>query len=333
MRFCIIGIGTVGPLNTRALMAQPGAQIVAVANRTRENAQRMCRELGLSCPIYEDWRQMLEAQRPDAAVINLYNDMHKDAFLTCARMGIHVLVEKPVANTYTDCLEMMEAAKACGIKASVLHTQRYGCVLQTAEAYIDANRQALGPLMYIGDTINCDYFYASRSAWHLDAARSGGGIVLNYGVHQLDRVHWLLGQKTVAFHGKYLAGKPGVEVPGSYVMMGVGNGGTPYTVSCNGYSGPWINELVLSYLNGTVKCVLMGNGQADMGVYVSDADGAALRRIELTCQDGTGNHDMYRREMEEAVAYLEGKQETAPIPLEWGAEMVRLCGLGFEEEA
>ena len=331
MRFGIIGVGNIGPTNVKALMAVSGVQIVAVANRTRANSERLCRIVGLCCPIYEDWKEMLSEQKPEAVLIQLYNDMHHDCFMECARRGIHILVEKPLANTYAHCLEMIEAVRENGIRACVMHTQRYGSALQTAKAYLTEHREELGELLCVNDQMGSHYFYAERPSWHLDPVRSGGGIVLNYGVHQLDRVHWLMGQKTVRFHAQYLARKPGVETFSSYVMMGVGEQGTPYTINCNGYTGPWVNEILLTFANGLVRCRIMDSPPLEKGVYVGNTASGLLQKIPSVCIDGEGNHEMYCREMRAALDYLTGKTNEAPISLEWAAELVRLCELGFEK--
>lgn len=332
MRFCVIGVGTIGATNVPALMAMPEVEIVAIANRTVAKAQNLCEKLGLQCPVYSDWREMLTAEKPEAVLIQLYNDMHFECFMECARRGIHILVEKPLANRYEDCLKMIEAARGNGIRASVLQTQRYGSVLQTAKAYITAHAEELGELLCVNDQNGSNYFHDARPSWHLDPVRSGGGIVLNYGVHQLDRVHWLMDQKTIRFHAQYLTRKPGVNTVSSYVMMGVGQKGTPYTINCNGYTGPWVNEIVLTFANGVVRCLVMDSPPLEKGVYVGNTETGCLQKIAPTCVDGDGNHEMYCREMREALDYLTGKTDEAPISLEWAAEMVRLCQMGFAEE-
>ena len=307
MRFAIIGTGYIGPINTAALLTCPEAEIAAVYNRTRSKAAAMCEKLGLSCPIYTDWKQMLAEVKPEAAVINLYNDLHKEVFLACAEAGIHVLVEKPVANTYEDCLDMIAAADKGGIRAGVLHTQRYGSVLTTAKDYILSHREELGPLLGVNDNMNCHYFWDGRSPWHLDPVRSGGGIVMNYGVHQLDRVHWLLEQNTTDFHSHYLTAKPGIDTCSSYAMLGRTDGGAAYTVTCTGYAGSFINELTLAFQNAVMRCVVMSSATEEKGVYVN---GSA---IPLIVDDD--NNAMYNREMREAVDYLTGKTDTPPISL------------------
>jgi len=330
MRFAIIGAGFIGPINTAALAQCEDVQIVAIANRTVSKAQAICDKLGLDCPVFGDWREMLQQVRPEAVVIYLCNDLHCECFLACAAAGIHVLVEKPLANTYEECLQMMEAEKRSGIRASVLQTQRYNGVYQTAKAYIDENSEKLGKLISVNDHLSCHYFWEGRNPWHLDPVRSGGGIVMNYGVHQLDRVHFFLGQKTVRFHACYQTEKPGISTVSSYTMMGVGDGGAAYAAVCNGYSGPAINETILTFQNGIVRCVLGSSCGMDMGVYAGDT-ATSFQKVPLLCENGDGGHTMYVREMAAAVAYLSGKTQENPVSLAWGAEMVRLCCSGFEQ--
>lgn len=329
MRIAILGTGFIGPINTKALMACPETEIVAVANRTAEKAQKMCADLGLSCPVFTDWREALEKTCPDAAVICVFNDMHKEYFLECARRHIHVLVEKPLANTYADCLEMMRAAQENGIRVSVLQTQRYGAVLTTGKKYLQEHREELGKLCHVTDEISCNYFWAGRNPWHLDDVRSGGGAVLNYGVHQLDRVSWLAEQSTVAFHAHYLREKEGTDTVSSYTMMGAGADGASYVITCAGYCGPLVNELKLYYQKKTLILRLASNGAGERGVFVGDTATGKFEAVPLCCEDGEGGHEMYVREMQAALEYLTGKTKTPPVPMEWAAEVVRLCELGF----
>ena len=339
MRYAILGAGFIAPINASALMKCDGAEICCIANRTIEKAEAMRERLGLSCPVHADWKEALEKEKPDAAVICVFNDQHREYFTECARRGIHVLCEKPLANTFADCEEMIRERDRAGIRATVLQTQRYGAVLETAADYI--RKHDLGILCAVEDNMSVHYFWDGRSPWHLDPKRSGGGIVMNYGVHQLDRVHHMIavarssregeaGAKTVfgkgrtrEFCGKAIVRKPGIDVYSSYAMMGVTEGGVPYTVSCAGYCGPGINEMVLHFQNATVKCVLTSNGMDERGVYISGADG--FEKIPLVCEDGEGGSEMYEREMRAAHAYLCKEAAEAPVPLEWAAEMVRLC--------
>ena len=76
----------------------------------------------------------------------------------------------------------------------------------------------------------------------------------------------------------------------------------------------------------------MDSPPMEKGVYVGNTASGVLEKIPPVCIDGEGNHEMYCREMREAVDYLTGKADAAPVSLEWAAEMVRLCELGFADE-
>lgn len=328
MKYAILGAGYIAPINAAAILECEEAEIVCIANRTREKAVMMAEKLGLSCPIYTDYIEALEKEKPEAAVICVFNDQHREYFTECAKRGIHVLCEKPLANTYQDSADMIKIRDQYGIRVSVLQTQRYGAVLTTAASYIDDHLSELGELCTVEDNMSCHYFWDGRNPWHLDKVRSGGGIVLNYGVHQLDRLHYMLtvasGEaQTIDFHGAAAIRKPGIETESSYVMLGRSCQNVFYTVSCSGYSGPTVNEMMLHFQNRTVKCVLCDNGMDRRGVYISD--GTAFRPIPLLCEDGENGHEMYVREMREADLYLRGLREEAPVSMEWAAEMVKLC--------
>jgi len=323
MRFGMIGAGFIARPNGAALIAQPSARLAAIANPTLAKAEQVARDLGAGCPVYADWRDMLDREQLDAVLINLPHHLHHDVFIACAERGLHIIIEKALANTYVECRDMIEAARRCGIRATVCHTQRYNAVFQAAKDYIAAHE--LGPLLSISDNIHTHYFWEGRSSWQLSNEQSGGGIALNYGVHQLDRVHFFLGQKTVQFTARYLAEKPGYTILSSYVMMGVGDGGTPYVITCSGYSGPNVDEMRLVFANGILQCCLRENGLYASGLYFGDtASGRFTAQPVPLSQDG-----YFQREFSAAVHYLSGETDQAPVPLEWGAEMVRLVETGF----
>ena len=62
MRFAVAGAGFIGPINTKALLSCPGAELAAVVNRTESHAEEMCRKLGVSVPISTDLDEMLEKE-------------------------------------------------------------------------------------------------------------------------------------------------------------------------------------------------------------------------------------------------------------------------------
>lgn len=319
----MMGAGFIAGPNAAALVAQPGVRLVAISNPTIAKAARIARDTGSDCRLYADWRTMLEQETVDAVLINLPHFLHHEVFLACAARGLDIIIEKPLANTAAQCREMIAAAARHGIRATVCHTQRYNAVFQAAKNYMETHD--LGPLHAIEDNIHTHYFWDGRSPWQLSPELSGGGIALNYGVHQLDRVHWFLRQKTVRFTAQYLTEKPGYIIPSSYMMLGVGERGTPYNISCSGYTGPDVNEMRLVFERGILHCVLRDNGLVNAGLYAGDTQTKRFAAQPLSLpMDG-----YCQRQFAAAIDYLMGRTDEPPVSLAWAAEMVRLVTEGF----
>lgn len=325
MRVAMIGTGFIAKSNGGALLQIPGVEMAAVSNRTVEKAEKLLRELGISCPVYSDYREMLAKEKLDAVVINLAHHLHLECFTACAEAGVDIIIEKALANSFAECQQIINIAKRCGIKATVCQTQRYGAIYEAATAFLKTKDP--GRLLSVTDNIHVNYFWDGRSPWQLSQEQSGGGIALNYGVHQLDRVHYFLKQKTVRFTAEYRIEKPGISVFSSYAMMGVGDKGTPYVITCTGYSGPGINETRLIFENGILQCTLSDNAMQPCGLYYGDNETKTFQSVPVFLS----NDQMYVRQMQAAVDYLAGRTEEAPVPLEWAAEMVRLVEQGYEE--
>lgn len=322
----MIGTGFIAKSNGSALLQIPGVELAAVSNRTVEKAEKLLCDLGATCHIYSDYHEMLAIEKPDAVVINLAHHLHVDCFAACAKAGANIIIEKALANTFDECRQIIRIAEECGIKATVCQTQRYNAVYEAATEFLKCNDP--GRLLSVNDNIHVNYFWDGRSPWQLSQEQSGGGIALNYGVHQLDRVHYFLKQKTAKFHAEYLIAKPGPgkDVYSSYVMMGVGDKGTPYAITCTGYSGPSINETRLVFENGILQCNLCDSEIQPFGLYFGSNETKTFQSIPVPLS----NDQMYVRQMQAAVDYFTGKTKNAPIPLEWAAEMVRLVELGYK---
>lgn len=326
LRVATIGAGFIGKINTEALVKLDPVELVAVCNHNIGKAEKLIDELGLSAAAYADWNEMIDAEKPDAVGIYLPHHLHKQCFLDCCERGVDVIIEKALANTYADCVAMIEAAEKAGIRATVCQTQRYGAVYCTARDYIAAHREELGRLLHIVDGMHLHYFWDGRKDWMLDNARSGGGLAMNYGVHQLDRIHTFLNGHTVEFSGHVEAEKSGYTIPSGYSMLGKTSDGVTYTATCTGYSGPGINETRLIYENAIVECSLSTNGFMNEGVYVGSTKTKRFEPIPLAY----AADEMYLRQFREAVDYLTDKTKTSPIPLQWAAEMVRLTELALK---
>ena len=355
LRVAVIGTGGIAKLNIAALLALPEIEIAAAVNHHPEKAEKLLAELGIACPVYADWKEMLREmgkaeddpisaeRRLDAAAIFLPHDLHLPAFRDCAEAGLDIMIEKPLGRTEEECEEILRLEAQCGIKATVCHTQRYNAIYIAACAYIKGHPE-LGKLCSVTDRIDCDYYWDGRPAWQLSKERSGDGPLLNYGVHQLDRVHYLAGQ-VMPIGEVSKAGKespaaediqeeitvrtertiPGIETCSAFAMQGELPGHVLYSITFSGTSGPFINETALHFEHGSVLCNLTDNGALKSGLYVYEKNGSENGFREEPVPLPNAAHDMYVREFRAAADYLLGKTGCAPVPLSWAAGMVRLA--------
>ena len=327
VRIAVVGAGYITKLNIAALLDIPEAEICGISNHHPEKAAALIRELGVSCPVYADWNTLLAETKPDVAAIFLPHHIHNEAFLDACRAGVDICIEKPFARDEAESEEMLAAARAAGVRVSLCHTQRYNAAYVAVKKYI-AEHPELGRLLSVEDHINYHYFWQGRAPWMLSQEQSGGGILLNYGVHQLDRVHYLMDDMTdEEIEIRPYAEKPGYEIYSAYSMIGTSRGGIQYSIFCAGYNGPSDNGTMLCFENGTIRCVLGGGGLAPEGLFAGSAKTGRYEAVgdlpEQTAQA------MYVRQFREAVDYFLGKTDVPPVSMEWGADMVRLVRTGI----
>ena len=111
-----IRVGFVGAgANTRKhhipkLKAQPGVELVAVANRSKESGERVAKEFGIP-RVESDWRAVVEAHDIDAICIGTWPYMHRELTVATLRAGKHVLCEARMAMNAAEGRQMLEASR------------------------------------------------------------------------------------------------------------------------------------------------------------------------------------------------------------------------------
>ena len=152
---------------------------------------------------YADWRELLEQDRPDLAVIFLPHADCPDAAVACAERGVHVLVEKPMAASAEGVRRMIGAAEKAGVILSTPYVWRYHPVVRQMKKLIEEG--------VTGHIVGCEgrcaagrlsRYIEGNAGWMLEKARSGGGPMFNLGVHWIDLYRWLLADEVTEVIGK-----------------------------------------------------------------------------------------------------------------------------------
>src|SRR5213594_1789205 len=151
---------------------QPGVELVAVANRTKESGERVAREFELT-RVYENWRDLVRARDVDAVCIGTWPSMHCAITVAALEAGKHVLCEARMAMDAAEGRRMLAAAR----RASNLVAQ---LVPAPHTLEVDATLQSLLAEGYAGEVLAVELQAAQGRFvdpdeplhWRHDAARS-----------------------------------------------------------------------------------------------------------------------------------------------------------------
>jgi predicted dehydrogenase len=183
----IIGAGLIGRKRAANLA---GATLVAVADRSRERAEKLAADHGAQV---EATATSLVARRDvDAVIVATTNDALASSAIAALEAGKHVLVEKPAGRRPSEIEAQRRAAEQAGRVLRVGFNHRFHPALQRAKAILAGGE--LGPLLYI----RACYGHGGRPGydreWRADPSSAGGGELLDQGVHLVDLCRWMGGE-------------------------------------------------------------------------------------------------------------------------------------------
>lgn len=187
LRFAVIGCGLIGRKRVNGLAA---AQVLYTCDLDAARAEALAK-LATGCRAITDYRVALADDAVDAVIVATLNNALAPIALDAVRAGKHVLIEKPGAVNAAQLRAIQTAADANGVKVRIGYNHRFHPALQKARTLIDEG--ALGPLMFLRGR----YGHGGRKGydreWRADAALSGGGELIDQGVHLIDLAAWYLG--------------------------------------------------------------------------------------------------------------------------------------------
>lgn len=196
VRFGIIGVGNIGTVHARYLLAGKveEACLTAVCDNNPDKHAAIRRLTGESVILFSDAREMLESGLIDAVIVATPHYDHPALSIMAMRRGIHTLCEKP-AGVYTAQVEEMNAcARECDVVFSMMYNQRPNPLYQKVKDLIDSGE--LGELRRSNWIITNWYrsqSYYNSGGWRATWKGEGGGVLLNQDPHQLDLWQWLVG--------------------------------------------------------------------------------------------------------------------------------------------
>lgn len=190
MRVGIIGCGLIGQKRSTAL---GNAQLSAAADVVVERAEALVRGHS-DATAYGDWRALIERSDVDIVVVSTTNHLLAEMTLAAVEAGKHVLVEKPAARNTAELAPVIAAADHQGRFVRVGFNHRYHPALLKAQEIFASG--ALGPMMFIRGRYGHGGRLGYDREWRADPRLSGGGELLDQGVHLIDLSRLFLGDFT-----------------------------------------------------------------------------------------------------------------------------------------
>jgi predicted dehydrogenase len=187
MKVGIIGCGVIGQKRARTLT---GAQLVGAADVVLERAQNLVHG-HTDARAYADWRELVDRADVEAVIVATTNHLLAEITLRAVEAGKHVLVEKPAARNTTELAPVIAAARRQNRRVRVGFNHRYHpALLKAQEIYASG---ALGPMMFVRGRYGHGGRIGYDKEWRADPALSGGGELIDQGVHLIDLARVFLG--------------------------------------------------------------------------------------------------------------------------------------------
>ena len=188
MRIGIIGAGNIGRLRAQSVRQNPGTTLVAVMDASAEAARSAA--LGGARAVTE--LHDFLALELDVVIVSTPTHLHEEQCAAALASGRHVLCEKPLSNDAASCRRIVEAARQARRCLATGFNMRYYPAFTFVKQCVDEAR--IGRLDHVrlfGGHAGLSEFKAD---WQYKAPHSGGGAMMDVGIHLSDLARWLLGE-------------------------------------------------------------------------------------------------------------------------------------------
>ncbi len=313
-------------------------EFVACCDLEEDKAKRFAEKYGVK-NHYADYRRMLAEHKLDAVSVCTWNSAHAECSIAALDAGAHVLCEKPMAMNTAEALTMRKAAERSGKLLMIGFVRRHGNDAATAIDFI--NKGFLGEIYYVKAS------YLRRAGypggWFGDKRFSGGGPLIDLGVHVIDLSRYIMGgaRPTTVFGATFnkIGARSHLKTAGSVWV-------STTQVEKNVFTVEDFASAMIRFDNGAILHVeasfnLNKNNRSDGDlVFYGSKAGLNLDPFELytECNDmladikihgPTGAGDYFFKEMENFIDAIEGKA-SCKATADDGVEIMRILDAVYE---
>lgn len=191
LTYACIGAGAISDKKHLANYGKlPGVRMAAICDINRSAAERLAGKYNIH-GIYTDYRTMLAEEKPDIVSICTTNNLHRQMAIDALESGANVHLEKPIALNACEAAEIVAVKNRSGKQVMIALNNRFS----PESAYV---------MHCVGDGFFGDIYHAKcgwkrrngipgKGVWFTDKQKSGGGPLIDLGVHYLDLVLYIMG--------------------------------------------------------------------------------------------------------------------------------------------
>lgn len=215
----IIGYGWVAGAHIAAIQATGRAEVVAIYSNRKLDAKELSAKHGSELKVYNAVEDLL--RDPDVEVIDIcsYPNDHAKQAIAAAKAGKHLIIEKPLALSWEDCLAVEKAVRDAGVKTCVCFECRYSSQFLATKSVID---QGLIGAIHYGEV---DYYHGigpwyGQFRWNIKK-EAGGSSLLTAGCHALDALLLCMGENVTEVTSYDTKSRSDIFAPYEYTTSSV----------------------------------------------------------------------------------------------------------------
>jgi len=193
---CIqVGVGGFGKRWLEVLSKSKEAEYAAIVDINRENLQNAIETLKIDpSRAFNNHREAFRRVKADFAVIVVPPPFHKEIALEAYKHGLHVLTEKPMADTMGSAKEMVEGARHAGVKLMVSQNYRFRRWVRTTRSALQSGKLGRVSHLFVSFRLNPDW-----GPWR---QRMEDPLLVEMSIHHFDMMRYILGKNPVEIYAR-----------------------------------------------------------------------------------------------------------------------------------
>jgi predicted dehydrogenase len=197
----IIGLGYIGSIHLRHSRRLANTRLVAVSDLSQKALSR-ARSAGVK-KTFTNYKELLQEPDVDAVIIALPTHFHLQCATEVAEAKKHIFLEKPIARNADEAREIISASRRNSVKLMIGYPLRFKTDLLTLKKHVDdgvfgdieiahATYVSCGPFFHRGE----GYAPVPVPEWWFNKELTGGGALMDVGIHMIDLIRWYFGEIT-----------------------------------------------------------------------------------------------------------------------------------------